>query len=174
MRNWADNREQITDTMLVTTHLLSLRLRFPIPHSSHRHRPLTSTMCPAISDDAGDQKGNGSVHSYEEAICSLNRLQSNASVIELAKRVRASDPSRNLTHTRHYLSLMGITDKELADLKAIHVAGTKGKGSTCAFTESILCKYVSDVVRDQSLPPISTAATQLRCTDGTVLVSPSD
>lgn len=27
---------------------------------------------------------------------------------------------------------------DIDDLRVIHVAGTKGKGSTCAFTESIL------------------------------------
>lgn len=85
--------------------------------------------------------GHSNHQTYEEAISSLNRLQSNASVIEVARKVRASDPARNLTHTRHYLSLIGITDQQLLDLKAIHVTGTKGKGSTCAFTESILRQY---------------------------------
>lgn len=51
-------------------------------------------MCPAISDDTGDQKRNGFGHGYEEAIGSLNRLQSNASVLEQAKRIRASGESK--------------------------------------------------------------------------------
>lgn len=98
-------------------------------------------MCPAVMTGKVEQNHNSAPQTYEEAICSLNRLQSNASVIEAAKRVRASDPARNLTFTRHYLTLIGITDDDLRALNAIHVAGTKGKGSTCVFTESILRQY---------------------------------
>ena len=36
------------------------------------------------------------------------------------------------------LEATGISNEELSGLKVIHVSGTKGKGSTCAFTESIL------------------------------------
>jgi len=39
--------------------------------------------------------------------------------------------------TREFLNRMGIME-EVQKLSIIHVAGTKGKGSTCAFTESIL------------------------------------
>lgn len=34
--------------------------------------------------------------------------------------------------------VLGISQKELDKLRIVHVTGTKGKGSTCAFTESIL------------------------------------
>ncbi|XP_074320506.1 folylpolyglutamate synthase [Silene latifolia] len=36
-----------------------------------------------------------------------------------------------------YLKILGLEEK-IAGLKIIHVAGTKGKGSTCAFSEAIL------------------------------------
>nr|XP_011467347.1 PREDICTED: folylpolyglutamate synthase isoform X3 [Fragaria vesca subsp. vesca] len=36
-----------------------------------------------------------------------------------------------------YLKILGL-DKDIGGLKVIHVAGTKGKGSTCAFCEAIL------------------------------------
>lgn len=32
----------------------------------------------------------------------------------------------------------GITSKKLNSLNVVHVAGTKGKGSTCAYCESVL------------------------------------
>ncbi|WPH02120.1 Hypothetical protein R9X50_00497500 [Acrodontium crateriforme] len=37
-----------------------------------------------------------------------------------------------------WLSMLGHNQKDLDSLNVIHVAGTKGKGSTCAFVESIL------------------------------------
>jgi UDP-N-acetylmuramate-alanine ligase len=36
-----------------------------------------------------------------------------------------------------YVNRLGLT-AELASLRVIHITGTKGKGSTCAYTESIL------------------------------------
>lgn len=38
-------------------------------------------------------------------------------------------------------SRSGITQEQLDSLSVIHVAGTKGKGSTCAFTEKILHEH---------------------------------
>lgn len=74
---------------------------------------------------------------YQDAISTLNTLQTNAEVIAasidepLIKRL-------NALRTKQYLSLLGITDEQVDRLNIVHVAGTKGKGSTCAFTESIL------------------------------------
>lgn len=41
----------------------------------------------------------------------------------------------HLDAMNHYLSRLCL---DISTLSIIHVAGTKGKGSTCAFTESIL------------------------------------
>lgn len=109
------------------------------PRVTSRLTACTSARSMGYSSSA--ESGGFNERTYEEAISSLNRLQSNASVIEVARKVRASDPARNLIHTRHYLSLIGITDQQLRQLNAIHVTGTKGKGSTCVFTESILRQY---------------------------------
>ena len=40
--------------------------------------------------------------------------------------------------TCSYLVKSGLSVAALDRLNVIHVSGTKGKGSTCAFTESIL------------------------------------
>uniref|UniRef100_A0A7S3D2T1 tetrahydrofolate synthase n=1 Tax=Palpitomonas bilix TaxID=652834 RepID=A0A7S3D2T1_9EUKA len=45
------------------------------------------------------------------------------------------DYRRGLEHMRVYMEAVGVN---VANLPAIHVAGTKGKGSTCAFAERIL------------------------------------
>ena len=41
-------------------------------------------------------------------------------------------------NTAHFLLQSGISSNELDQLGVIHISGTKGKGSTCAFSESIL------------------------------------
>ena len=73
---------------------------------------------------------------YAEAIKALNGLQTNSAVLEKV-RVR-EEPSNKVEHVRQCLEATGISNEELSGLKVIHVSGTKGKGSTCAFTESIL------------------------------------
>ncbi|GAB6021975.1 hypothetical protein CHUAL_006135 [Chamberlinius hualienensis] len=76
--------------------------------------------------------------SYQEAIDALNKLQSNADVLQISKKFPHESALRNVPNTIKYLARMGISLADLDQLKAIHVSGTKGKGSTCAFCESIL------------------------------------
>lgn len=76
---------------------------------------------------------------YNEAIKALNGLQTNASVLKKAQEERLKKyVNNNVQQVRNCLELSGITADDLNSLKVIHVSGTKGKGSTCAFTESIL------------------------------------
>ena len=82
---------------------------------------------------------NSRLHTYNEAIKALNGLQTNAAVLEKVKSERLKKyVNQNLNETKKYLNDMSIGPKELNGLPVIHVSGTKGKGSTCAFTESIL------------------------------------
>ncbi|OJJ85115.1 uncharacterized protein ASPGLDRAFT_147873 [Aspergillus glaucus CBS 516.65] len=46
---------------------------------------------------------------------------------------------------RKWLSRIGYTPTDLNSLNVVHVAGTKGKGSTCAFVNSILNRYHSSI-----------------------------
>ncbi|XP_008824808.1 folylpolyglutamate synthase, mitochondrial [Nannospalax galili] len=77
---------------------------------------------------------------YQDAVRMLNTLQTNASYLEQVKRQR-SDPQAQLEAMEMYLARSGLQVEDLNRLNIIHVTGTKGKGSTCAFTERILRNY---------------------------------
>ncbi|XP_021516333.1 folylpolyglutamate synthase, mitochondrial isoform X2 [Meriones unguiculatus] len=78
--------------------------------------------------------------SFQDAVRMLNTLQTNASYLEQVKRQR-SDPQAQLEAMEMYLARSGLQVEDLNQLNIIHVTGTKGKGSTCAFTERILRNY---------------------------------
>ncbi|XP_045761673.1 folylpolyglutamate synthase, mitochondrial isoform X1 [Maniola jurtina] len=76
---------------------------------------------------------------YEDAVHKLNLLQSNKSTIEqIRKDIRIGQKCTNLEDMKNYLQRTGVTLPMLDQLSVIHVAGTKGKGSTSAMCESIL------------------------------------
>ncbi|XP_075989781.1 folylpolyglutamate synthase, mitochondrial-like isoform X2 [Anticarsia gemmatalis] len=87
--------------------------------------------------------------SYEDAVCKLNLLQSNkASIEQIRKDIRTGQVSNivaelqkkctNLEDMESYLARTGVSMAKLDQLSVIHIAGTKGKGSTSAMCESIL------------------------------------
>ncbi|KII94848.1 hypothetical protein PLICRDRAFT_99170 [Plicaturopsis crispa FD-325 SS-3] len=79
-----------------------------------------------------------STRSYKDAVEHLNSLQSNAATLEA---LRASGGrSSDLAHPEmiEYLGRIGYTPEDLNKLNVLHVTGTKGKGSTSAFVDSIL------------------------------------
>ncbi|KAF4122926.1 folylpolyglutamate synthase [Geosmithia morbida] len=47
----------------------------------------------------------------------------------------------HLHKIKGWLNKLGHTDRDLDKLKVIHIAGTKGKGSTCAYIESMLLAH---------------------------------
>ncbi|KAF9595637.1 hypothetical protein IFM89_001510 [Coptis chinensis] len=71
------------------------------------------------------------VSSYEEALEALSSL--------ITKRSRAdkSNKGDRFDLLYDYIKVLEL-DEAITKMKIIHVAGTKGKGSTCTFTESIL------------------------------------
>ncbi|KAJ6161402.1 Folylpolyglutamate synthase [Penicillium chermesinum] len=81
--------------------------------------------------------------SYESAIAALNSLQTNYAIVEeLRKSTSRKDMNeRSLPETVEWLQRIGYKPSDLNRLNAVHVAGTKGKGSTSAFISSILSQY---------------------------------
>nr|XP_031306385.1 folylpolyglutamate synthase, mitochondrial isoform X2 [Camelus dromedarius] len=76
----------------------------------------------------------------QDAVRTLNTLQTNANYLEQVKRQRG-DPQTQLEAMELYLARSGLQVEDLDQLNIIHITGTKGKGSTCAFTERILRNY---------------------------------
>ncbi|XP_069689535.1 folylpolyglutamate synthase, mitochondrial-like isoform X2 [Periplaneta americana] len=83
---------------------------------------------------------NISTMDYKKAVTALNSLQTNTAVLQETKNDRSSldFQVKKFEKTVTYLERSGINLEKLDELSVIHVTGTKGKGSTCAFTESIL------------------------------------
>ncbi|KAF8591432.1 FolC bifunctional protein [Ramaria rubella] len=75
---------------------------------------------------------------YQDAVEKLNSQQTNAATLDA---IRASGGRLNdsaIPEMIEYLTRIGHTPESLNKLNVIHVTGTKGKGSTCAFCDSIL------------------------------------
>ncbi|ORX56461.1 FolC bifunctional protein [Piromyces finnis] len=75
---------------------------------------------------------------YNDAVETLNSLQTNMKVLEAIKKSRGNINKYSLPETIEFLNRLNYEPKDLNKLNIIHVAGTKGKGSTCAFCNSIL------------------------------------
>ncbi|KAK4050828.1 Folylpolyglutamate synthetase [Microbotryomycetes sp. JL201] len=75
---------------------------------------------------------------YRDAIDGLNSLQSNAQVIEQIRLSGGKGGELQMVEGREYLKRIGYTPSDLDKLNVLHITGTKGKGSTSAFTDSVL------------------------------------
>ncbi|KAI0796609.1 FolC bifunctional protein [Abortiporus biennis] len=79
-----------------------------------------------------------STRTYNQAIDCLNTLQSNAATLEASRASGGKLVHTAIPETIEYLQRIGYKPEDLNALNVIHITGTKGKGSTCAFTDSIL------------------------------------
>ncbi|CAN1257340.1 Folylpolyglutamate synthase [Linum perenne] len=82
-------------------------------------------------DSVGDDDSARALTPYDEAMDALSSL--------ITKRSRADKGNKGdqFDLLFEYLKILEL-EEALADMKIVHVAGTKGKGSTCTLTESIL------------------------------------
>ncbi|KAK6465361.1 Mur ligase [Scheffersomyces coipomensis] len=87
---------------------------------------------------------SSSARTYKDAINALNTLQSNFASIEANRKLgpNVDRHALSLNEVVEYTRRLGYSSKDFNKLNIIHITGTKGKGSTCAFTESILKQYV--------------------------------
>jgi len=81
------------------------------------------------------QLNSNPLPTYETTIEQLNKLQTN----QQSRLISRPNGTDNVTKMRIYVSRLGIQDKINA-LNFVHVTGTKGKGSTCAYIEYYLRK----------------------------------
>ncbi|KAL3465527.1 FolC bifunctional protein [Aspergillus heterothallicus] len=90
---------------------------------------------------------------YGAAIAALNLLQSNFSIVQEFNKpaTRHGLNQRSLPETVEWLRRIGYQPSDLNRLNAVHVAGTKGKGSTSSFISSILYQYTASQSSDRSL-----------------------
>ncbi|CAJ0572710.1 unnamed protein product, partial [Mesorhabditis spiculigera] len=75
---------------------------------------------------------------YQAAISRLNSLQTNTQTLEKLREKRHLFQESNVPECVEIMRKCGIEPEEINGLNVIHVSGTKGKGSTCAFVESML------------------------------------
>ncbi|EDQ86103.1 uncharacterized protein MONBRDRAFT_28582 [Monosiga brevicollis MX1] len=75
--------------------------------------------------------------SYQEAVEALNTFH-NAAELEKQRKSGGRDLTRSLPETRDYMRRLNITNEDLARMRIIHVAGSKGKGSTAAMCDALL------------------------------------
>ncbi|TRM67656.1 Mur ligase [Schizophyllum amplum] len=79
-----------------------------------------------------------STRTYRDAVDCLNSLQSNAATLEAVRASGGRLSEFAIPEMVEYLERIGYSTTDLNALNVIHITGTKGKGSTSAFTNSIL------------------------------------
>ncbi|EPS42095.1 hypothetical protein H072_3852 [Dactylellina haptotyla CBS 200.50] len=77
---------------------------------------------------------------YADAVTALNGLQTNFASLDAARK-NPNMNLRSLPEMVEYFRRAGYKPSDFNKINILHVAGTKGKGSTCAFITSILRQY---------------------------------
>ncbi|KAL7943135.1 Mur ligase [Trichoderma barbatum] len=102
----------------------------------------TTLLCKFIAVRLQARSMASTSRTYNDAIDRLNELQTPFAVIEARRKAGIlPDSVLGIAKMRAYLTRIGYTPSDLNRLNIVHVAGTKGKGSTCAFVDSIFSQY---------------------------------
>ncbi|KAL2038255.1 hypothetical protein N7G274_008904 [Stereocaulon virgatum] len=89
------------------------------------------------------------VRTYADAITALNTLQSNFSIVNQMRKEGRSLNKNAIPEMIEWLRRIGYQPSDLNALNAIHIAGTKGKGSTSAIISSILAQYLPSAAQSK-------------------------
>ncbi|KAL9122643.1 MAG: hypothetical protein Q9187_000810 [Circinaria calcarea] len=89
-----------------------------------------------------------------DAVAALNTLQSNFSVVDAIRKSGRGMNKQAIPEMIEWCSKIGYEPSDFNSLKPIHIAGTKGKGSTSAFISSILAQYLPSPSPSQSAPRV--------------------
>lgn len=101
-----------------------------------------------VKTEVKDEEGPvPATRSYAEALEKLSQLSSNRSATDLFEGAGSKDQTKTaedvnaaaIPEMRAWLLRAGYTpERDLAGMRHIHVAGTKGKGSVCAYATALL------------------------------------
>ncbi|KAI1656983.1 FolC bifunctional protein [Daldinia decipiens] len=112
-------------------------------------KPLPLSLLPLNLTTTTLRLSSTMARTYESALAHLDSIQSNRAVTSLfTPLVSASSPAPSakdlnalaIPEMLSWLGRAGLAQHNLARLRCIHVAGTKGKGSVCAYLTSILTR----------------------------------
>ncbi|KAK2804330.1 hypothetical protein FQN50_006621 [Emmonsiellopsis sp. PD_5] len=78
---------------------------------------------------------------YHDAVRLLNSTQTRFDILNRRRLLGQKLDDSVLDQMRQWIQDLGYSVDDLNRLNIIHVAGTKGKGTTCAYVNSILGKY---------------------------------
>ncbi|EFW19641.1 Folylpolyglutamate synthetase [Coccidioides posadasii str. Silveira] len=83
----------------------------------------------------------GKMRNYFDAIRKLNSTQTGFALLRERKRLNHSINASAVHQMRKWVQCLGYSISDLDRLNIVHVGGTKGKGTACAYVNSILQKY---------------------------------
>ncbi|OWB69207.1 hypothetical protein B5S30_g4609 [[Candida] boidinii] len=132
-----------------------------IPNSTISNPSINIDSIKSISESEGsnmNQVNQVVRRTYKDAIHCLNTLQSNFATIDAVRKSGNTKNEMLIPEMIEWTRRIGYKPCDLNKLNIIHVTGTKGKGSTCAFIQSILNQYKNVPISEDVLIPQSVVA----------------
>ncbi|KAK6349247.1 Folylpolyglutamate synthetase [Orbilia blumenaviensis] len=96
---------------------------------------------PAPAGTTGERTYAAGCRGTQDAITALNSFQSNFAALEALRKNPGYSNQKSMPEMIEWFRRAEYKPSDFTPLSILHVAGTKGKGSTCAFITSILRQY---------------------------------